>query len=84
MLKRTPQISIAGLSILPRSGKRFREAGAGVVTPLNFPLVPQLRTIFLRRYFIDDLTTPNRKMIPANIFLGGVHEITSRQTLRRH
>ena len=26
-LKRTPQISLAGRSILPRSGKRFRETG---------------------------------------------------------
>ena len=24
--------------------------------------------IFLKRYFFDDLATPNRQMIPANIF----------------
>jgi hypothetical protein len=50
----------------------------------NFPSIPQRGDDFLKMYFFDDLATPNRKMILANIFWGGAHEIISRQTLRRH
>ena len=82
-VKRTPQIFLAGRSILPRRGKPFREIGTGVVTPPNFPLVPQRGMIFLKRYVVDGLATSNRPMISANIFWEVLYEILGHQTLCR-
>ena len=73
-LKRTPQISLAGLSILPRAEKFSRGWGRCCHTT---QLSSDTATAddFFEKVLLDDLATPNRQMIPANIFWGGVHEI---------